>query len=52
MEALRGLDTNGLDIAVTVKPSAESKSLGEMREELGKLVTEIRARWASGSESD
>lgn len=52
VEALRGLDTTGLDIAVTVKPSAEERSLDELREELRKLIAEIRTRWANGSASD
>jgi ribonuclease P protein component len=52
MEAVKGMDLNGLDIAVTVKPSAGAKSLDELRDELRNLVMEIRARWADGSASD
>jgi hypothetical protein len=52
MEALRGLETEGLDLAVTVKPAAGEAGLDELRDELRKLVTEVRARWAGGSESD
>jgi RNase P protein component len=52
LEAVRDLDVNGLDIAVTVKPSAGAKSLDELRDELRNLVMEIRARWADGSASD
>ena len=54
-EALRGLDEGllqGVDVAVTVKPAAGSKSLAEMQEELRFLVAEVRARWADGSGSD
>jgi RNase P protein component len=51
-EAMRGLDVHGLDLAVTVKPSARDATLGALREELQFLVTEIRARWESGSASD
>jgi uncharacterized protein YggU (UPF0235/DUF167 family) len=52
VEAVREMDVSGLDIAVTVKPSAGAKSLDELKSELRNLVMEIRSRWADGSASD
>jgi ribonuclease P protein component len=51
-EALVGIETGGLDIAVTVKPEAREQSIDELREELRRLVAELRKRWADGSASD